>query len=345
VLQLQGHLHQAAEAVREALRLTESQGLGQSPASAILHIALANLLCEWNELQQAQDHLLRGQELSRLGGHHELQRNGGIVLARLRLAQSDPAGALAAISEAEQATAKAEMPLASAELAAYKARIWLVQGELAAATRWAEEAAHRPGQDHGYTRQIEAVTLARVLFAQGKLDQALSQLTACQQAAEESGGLGWAVEIGILRALVQEARGHRAEALADLERALAQAEPEGYVQVFLDEGEPLAVLLRRVASRGVARACAHRLLDALNRTVAKQEQAATPDHFPLVEPLTEREMEVLRLMAAGLSNREIAEELILAMGTVKAHLHNIYGKLDVRGRTQAAARARELRLL
>ena len=200
-------------------------------------------------------------------------------------------------------------------------------------------------QDHGYTRQIEAVTLARVLFAQGKLDQALSQLTACQQAAEESGGLGWAVEIGILRALVQEARGHRAEALADLERALAQAEPEGYVQVFLDEGEPLAVLLRRVASRGVARACAHRLLDALNRTVAKQEQAATPDHFPLVEPLTEREMEVLRLMAAGLSNREIAEELILAMGTVKAHLHNIYGKLDVRGRTQAAARARELRLL
>ncbi len=183
--------------------------MGQSPACAILHIGQAGLLCEWGELQQAQEHLLRGQELARLGGHHELLRNGGIVLARLRLAQGDPGGALAAIQEAEGATARAEMTLASAELAAHKARIWLVQGDLAAAARWAREASQRPGQDRGYTRQLEAITLARVLFAQGKLEQALSQLAACRQAAEESGGLGWGVEIGILEALVLDVQAQR----------------------------------------------------------------------------------------------------------------------------------------
>ncbi len=345
VLQLQGHLHQAAEAVREALQFTAGVGMGPSPASGILHVGLASLLCEWNELPQAQEHLAQGQELARLGGHHENLRNSGIVLARLRLVQGDLAGALAAIREAEKATAAAEMPLASAELAAYKARVWLAQGNLAAAARWAEIAAQRPGQDRGYTRQIEAITLARVLFAQGRLEQALSQLAVCQQETERSGGLGWGVEIGILRALVQEALGHRADALADLERALVQAEPEGYVRLFVDEGEPLAVLLRRTASLGVARPYARRLLDALGQATAKQEPAAAPGPSPLIEPLTEREMEVLHLMAAGLSNREIADELVLAMGTVKAHLHNIYGKLGVRGRAQAAARARELHLL
>jgi LuxR family maltose regulon positive regulatory protein len=153
------------------------------------------------------------------------------------------------------------------------------------------------------------------------------------------------VEIMILRALVSKARGHRAEAVEDLERALAQAEPEGYMQVFLNEGESLAVLLSEVISSGVARDYAHRLLDTLDRLATKPESTATPGSSPLVEPLTEREVEVLRLMAAGLSNREIAAQLVLAIGTVKAHLHNIYGKLGVRGRTQAAARARELSLL
>jgi LuxR family maltose regulon positive regulatory protein len=345
VLQLQGHLHRAAEAIQEALQFTEDQGMGQSPACGILYVAQASLLCEKGELQAAEVQLHQGLEMGRSGGHHEYLRNGGIVLARLRLAQGDAEGALAAITEAEQATAPTEMPLAHAELAAHKARVWLAQGDLAAAARWAEATARRPGQDRGYTRQIEAITLARVLFAQGGLDQAFSQLAACQQAAEESGGLGWAVEIGILSALVQEAQGNRAEALAVLERALVQAEPEGYAQVFVDEEEPMALLLRRAASRGIARAYVHRLLEALARTDTQREPASTLGAPPLIEPLTGREMEVLRLMAAGLSNREIAAELVLAMGTVKAHLHHIYGKLGVRGRTQAAARARELHLL
>jgi LuxR family maltose regulon positive regulatory protein len=345
VLQLQGHLHQAAEAVREALQFTETLGMGRSPASAILHIALANLLCEWNQIQEAQDRLHLGQELAKLGGHHELLRNAGIASARLRWVQGDSDGALAAIQEAERATAKDGMPLASAELAAYKAKVWLAQGNVAAAARWAEQAAHRPGQDRGYTRQIEGVIRARVLLAHGWMEQAVGQLAACQQAAEQSGGLGWAVEIAILSALVHDALGQRADALVDLQRALAQAEPEGYVQVFLEEGEPLAALLRQAASLGSARAYARQLLGAMDGMASKHQPTAALTPSPLVEPLTERELEVLRLMAAGLSNREIADELVLALGTVKAHLHNVYGKLGVRRRTEAAARARELRLL
>jgi LuxR family maltose regulon positive regulatory protein len=308
-------------------------------------VALGHLLCEGNELGRAEEHLLRGQELARAGGHHESLRNTGVALARLRLAQGDAAGALAALLEAEQALARAEMPLASAELAAYKARAWIAQGDLAAAGRWAAEAAQRPGEDRGYTRQIEAVTLARVLLAQGQQGQALDQLAACQEAADESGGRGWAVEIGILRALAQEARGNRAGALTALGSALVQAEPEGYVQVFLDEGEPLAALLRRAAALGASPQFVARLLDAMARPARAQGPAAAADASALVEPLTEREIEVLRLMATGLSNREIAAELVVAMGTVKAHLHNVYGKLGVRTRGRAAARARELGLL
>jgi LuxR family maltose regulon positive regulatory protein len=355
LLQLQGRLRQAAQVVQEAMQFAHARGEAESPAYGILHVALAGLLCERGKLREAEDHLLRGLEMSRLGGHHDYLRNGAIVLARLRLAQRDPAGALEAIQEAEQLAPRGEMPLPRAELAAYKARVWIAQGNLAAAARWAEDAARRPGQDRGYTRQIEALTRARVLVARGDLDQALDQLASCRQRARESGARGWDIEIGVLTALVQDALGHRAEALAELGRALARAEPEGYVQLFADEGAPMAALLtaflgaqsigRPSDSVAVSRRYVRRLLHALGAAAAEQAPGTEPRPSPLIEPLTPRETEVLRLMAAGLSNRQIAEELIVAIGTVKAHLHHIYGKLGVRSRTEAAARARELHLL
>ena len=354
MLTLLGRLGQADQVVRKALQLANAQELAQSPACGILHVALASVSRERNDLEKAEAHLGQGLILSRQGGHHDCVRNGALLMARLRLAEGHPEGALEAIQEAEQAIAAAQMPLASAELAAWQSQVWIAQGNLSAAARWAEEAVHRPGQDRGYTRQIEALTRARVLRAQGKLDQALDQLTLCQQMADETGAWGWAIEIGIIRALVYGALGNRAEALADLGRALARAEPEGYVQVFVDEGRPMAALLnefldaqsrgRRADLPNVSQEFVCRLLDALDQTTAGQEPAATSDPS-LIEPLTERELEVLRLMATGLSNQEIADELVVALGTVKAHLHNIYGKLSVRGRTQAAARARELNLL
>jgi LuxR family maltose regulon positive regulatory protein len=355
LLQHQGRPQRAMVVVQEAMAFMDARGAAESPAYGVLHVALASLLCERGQLQAAEDHLLRGLNLSQVGGHHSSLRNAALVRARLRLAQGDAPGALEAIHDAELLTPGAEMPLPSAQLAAHKARIWLAQGNLSAAARWADEAARRPGQDSGYTRQIEATVCARVLLAQGKLEEARVQLAASRQLAEERGSRGWAVEIGILSALAEESRGNRVEALLHLRRALTQAEPERYVQRFVDEGPPMATLLAaiRSAQRGADRSespgispeSVQQLLDALGRKAADQEPAAGPGPSPLVEPLTSREEEVLRLMAAGLSNREIAEELIVAVGTVKAHLHHIYGKLGVGRRTEAAARARELQLL
>jgi LuxR family maltose regulon positive regulatory protein len=293
--------------------------------------------------------------MSRLGGHHDSVRNAYILFARLKLAQGDPAGALQAIENAEQLAPRGDLPLPRAELAACKARVWVARGNLAAAAGWAERAARRPGPDRGYTRQIEALARARVLLARGDLDQALDQLASCRQRARESGARGWAIEIGVLAALVQDALGRRAEAVAELGRALALAEPEGYVQLFVDEGAPMAALMtaflgapsvgRPSDSPAASRQYVRRLLHALGAATGEQAPSAQPRSSPLIEPLTARETEVLRLMAVGLSNREIAEELIVAIGTVKAHLHHIYGKLGVRSRTEAAARGRELHLL
>ncbi len=136
--------------------------------------------------------------------------------------------------------------------------------------------------------------------------------------------------------------------MAALERALTMAEPEGYVRTFVDEGAPMAALLRRAASRGVAPVYVSKLLDALDAEAPMRRGPigpASPTARPLEEPLSEREREVLRLIAAGLSNRDIAQELVLATGTVRKHINNIFGKLNVRSRTQAAAQARELGLL
>ena len=133
-----------------------------------------------------------------------------------------------------------------------------------------------------------------------------------------------------------------------LERALSLAEPEGYVRTFVDEGAPMAALLRRAASRGVAPAYVSKLLDALDAeadTKSMPADSTSPVAQRLEEPLSERELEVLRLVASGLSNREVAQELVLATGTIKKHINNIFTKLNVRSRTQAAAQARELGLL
>jgi LuxR family maltose regulon positive regulatory protein len=204
-------------------------------------------------------------------------------------------------------------------------------------------------------REYEQITLARVAIGQGRPDKALEVLEPLLQAGERMGRVKRVIEILMLQALALHARGDGEGALAALHRALTLAEPGGYVRLFADEGEPLAALLRQAATRGIAVEYVGKLLAAFD---AERPGATVPDLAPpraleptppppetLVEPLSERELEVLRLIAIGLSNREIAEELVVAVSTVKWHINNVYGKLDVRSRTQAVARARELEIL
>ena len=248
VLLLLGRLRAAEAACREALRFIAEQGMARLPAAGILHVAMAEVLLERNELEAAEDHLAQGHELGRRSGRLDAVRNAAPALVRLRLARGDARGALAAVAEAEAALGEPPPPLARAELLALKARILTRQGSLAEAAHCADEAARLAGQDRGQTGARIALAAARVHVAASQPREAVTLLTRALTAAEEDGRLGLALELRILRSLALWRQGAARAAEADLQAALALAEPEGYVRVFVDEGEPLAELLRKLAT-------------------------------------------------------------------------------------------------
>ncbi len=212
---------------------------------------------------------------------------------------------------------------------------------------WVRERGLSVDDDLNIMREFEHITLARVLIARYRsarddvgLDGAMRLLERLLSAAEEGGRPGSVIEILVLQALAHQARGALAPALAPLERALSLAEPEGYVRLFVDEGPPLAGLLHEAIARGTAPDNARQVLAAFSPAGPEQSHRSTG-----VESLSERELEVLRHIAAGLTNQEIADRLYLSLYTVKAHARSIYDKLDAHSRTQAVARARDLGVL
>jgi LuxR family maltose regulon positive regulatory protein len=245
----------------------------------------------------------------------------------------------------------------------YQVQIWIAGGDLEAAARWGEERGLRG--DAGFDelekwttgaplplgRAIEYRTLAEVYIAQDRPDAALQVLDPILRGADAAGWTAFVLQSLTLQALALQGQGDTSQAISALKQALALAEPAGFVRVFLDQGQPMARLLQKAASRGIAPEHTAKLLEAFEPET-KNEGRRTQEALPpagvrpgLIEPLSERELEVLRLIAAGLSNREIAQELVVAISTVKTHINNIYRKLDVSKRTQAVARARELELL
>ncbi len=354
-LRLLGRLRAADEACREALRFVEEQGMARVPAAGILHVAMAEVLLEQNELEAAEGELAQGAELGRRSGRMDGAKNAVPARARLRLARGDASGALAAIGEAEAALGEPPPPLALAELLALKAKVLARQGRLGEAAQRAEEAVRLAGRDRGQTGEMAALAACRARAAQSEPDEAVAQLSRSLAAAEGAGRWGAAIELRILRSLALARQGERRAAEAELERALALAEPEGYVRTLIDEGEPLAHLLRGLAARprrtagsgGCSAGYLTTLLAAFGAPGGSLPSTGLhpPGRSPLVEPLSERELEVLRLMADGLTNEQIAGRLIIALGTAKAHVHNISGKLGAQNRAHAVARAKELGLL
>jgi LuxR family maltose regulon positive regulatory protein len=350
---MQGQLHKAAVTCRDALALSSDWGGRRLPVAGYAHVRLSVVLRQWNDLPAALHHARAGIHLAEPWGWAEVLVGGYLNLAQALEAMGDRDGAFQAAQRAGQ-IAHGVSPWFEASAAALEARLWLAHGEVAAAYRWATQASSLDtGDEPGFQYEFVYLTLARACIAQGKrdpsrLDKALGWLTRLLGAAEAAGAMGYGIEILILQAMALQAQGQVDPALAALERALSLAEPEGYVRIFIDEGEPMGDLLRQAAARGIARGIAmdyvRTLLEAL-QSDARVSAASSAVHPMLVEPLTERELEVLRLLVVGLPNKEISRTLVIAPGTVKQHLKHVYGKLGVHNRTEAANRARDLGLV
>jgi LuxR family maltose regulon positive regulatory protein len=346
----QGRLGAALQTCQEALEL--AVGAGLHVAAGVAHVGLAGILREQNELDAALEHATEGVALCRQLGYAQQLVTSLTVLAWIRQARGDQAGALEAIGEAERLVPNPNLPVdINSPLAVQRARLLLAQGKVDDAARWIAGRGLGVEDEPSYLREREYLVLARVLLASEacKPEQAhmlLERLLAAAEAARRTGSL---IEILALEALALQAKGKKERAVSTLAQALALAEPEGYVRTFVDEGLPMAELL--------SEALEVRQRDSLNPSVpahylrkvlAALEQGVPSATLPgteLPEPLSERELEVLVLLAAGRSNRQIASELFVALSTVKTHIKNIYGKLDVRNRAQAVSRAKELNLI
>jgi LuxR family maltose regulon positive regulatory protein len=356
---LQGRLHAASDYYDQALEAaTDAQGRHR-PIACVPLVGLGELQREWNDLEAASRHLTESIELSRGCGEIWVL-SGHIVLAYVRQAQGDARAARAALQTAQQIAVRFDaMQADDLKVAMNEARLSIVQGRLGAAEQWVRErgVAGRtndqrekegaPGIFSAAIPLFEAMILARLRLAQGQPQEALKALEPMVDRTESAGWMRYLVEAFLLQALAYYAQGDLRQALAVLERALVLAEPAGYVRLIVEEGEPMATLLRHAATHGIATEYVARLLTAFEPSARCQDApdvTALPTQ-PLIEPLTERELDVLRLLKTHLSSTQIADELYIAPSTVRSHTKSIYGKLNVHSRSDAVQRAEELGLL
>ena len=356
--QAQGQLRQAAETYQRAIHLSSDAYGRPLVIACILLCGLGKLLREWDELDESERLLRESIELARLGDNAGEEINAHVALALTLQARRDAKGAEDALGAARQIAHETRHKEFIRSVNTAEARLWLMNGRVDLAGRWVVKSGLRADDRFDYLDQVEYATLVRAHIAQGRqrpdeqpLIQAQQLLDWLLQIAQSTGRAGHTIEIRVLQAMALQAKGDLSAARVALESALALAEPEGHVRTFVDEGKPMKALLMRLEiSDTRLRVYRDRLLAAFTAQ-STFESTATSTENPqlkiqsLVEPLSEREIEVLHLVAAGQSNNEIAASLIVSPGTVKKHLNNVFGKLQVSSRTQAVARARNLGLI
>jgi LuxR family maltose regulon positive regulatory protein len=352
-LALRGQLDKATSLCQQGLELATKRHWLATYAGVLVEVALADLLREQNQLDTAAQHLTQSLDRAIQNRQPGLMM-GYITLARVRQAQGDFQGAWAAIRAAKRCQPWLWSTILSVETC--KARLYLAEGNLEGAIAWAQsrrlsiegELHYSATEQFPRASELDYLTYARVLLVQGQqqsspsyLRDALRLLTRLQDFARAGGRTTRVMETLLLQALVLQAQRDVEQSLNALNQALNIPRQGNYVRLFLDEGKPMAALLQTAAAKNIHPDEAKRLL----RIFDSVQENIMASHQPLIEPLSDRELEVLQYLATGMSNQAIADQLFVSLAAVKWHARNIYGKLQVNNRTQAVARARELGLL
>ena len=357
----QGRLREADELLQKAGRLCREPGGQYLGVVGLIDVETAALLCEWNDADAALIRLKRGLDYLSWWGKTDDFCLAYITLSRIQLVLGNRTDAADAIEKATQLIQTCGVfSEARNAVEAAQVKMWLAQGDRSSVDRLVTILEQRlgPHAPFRYEDELTQMTQARVFIAQNKIDKAMRLLSCLEESAQSGARQGRLIEIMILKALALQKIGNNAQADLALTKSLILAEPSNYVRIFLDEGQPMHMLLAQWlehASIKAPRGYASHLLsqfDAEPHVVTAAQAKAAPMRDSsaswgqaLVEPLSQRELEVLHLMALGKTNQEIAGQLVVAPGTVKAHTASIYRKLGVTNRTEAAARARQLGIL
>lgn len=354
LLVIQGQLGQAVEACQEMLEASSSinpRDKQQALSSDMARAIMGHVLYEQNKLADAEMYVRKGIQQAKRGGHFQWLVFGQLLLSRILQARGDANGANKSLQAATDSTLMNLQRRFHAELTACQVQLWLAQDDLDTAFRWVQESNLSAEIELSPQNEFELISLARVLVAQGRaesdgttLAKALRLTNRLTLSAESAGRMGHLIDLLILQALALDAQGDLDRALSSLERAIGLAEPQGFVRIFLDHGDPIEHLLKEATRHDIATEHARKLLDLIDTNTRPDG----PNHSPsslLVDPLSDREMEVLYLMARDLSYNEIADQIMVSLNTVRTHVKNIYSKLMVHRRSQAIAKARQLHLL
>lgn len=341
---IQGRLHTAESMCRRFLAPIREGGARFIYTAGSMQIDLGEALYEWNRLEEAESHIRNGLSDNEPWRNIMTDGFGLTALARVLQAKGDFTGALQIVEKLENRLKELPRPREfEEELRTLRVRVQLAAGNLQDPIQWADRIER--STDYELHRECYRLTLARIRLAQGRYAEVTKMVAGLLPQLSTRSRISRQLEADLLQAAAAAGQQRLAEALQRIDAALALAEPEGYIRTFLDTGEPARELLQAyLRSPAAARKLyAQKILDAFSN--ARPAATGKNRESGLIEPLTERELEVLRLIAEGRTNREIAGLLIVSPGTVKAHTAGIYRKLDVANRTEAAARARELGIL
>jgi LuxR family maltose regulon positive regulatory protein len=357
VLQAEGKLHQAAEQYEQILQLALDLGIPNAPVTGYALIGLGRVWCEWNDVEAADRNVRNGIEYGKKANIQDIVLRGYLVQARIYQAWGNIESALISLENAEPAARQMGMVEINDWIQALRVQLWMARGKTEEAIHWASSYS---GELNDTIYPSIAIALAKAWLHQGQPEKALKLLDHALHSAQAVGRLGNATQILAVKACMQKKQGDLKNAIATLSAALSFAATEGYTRIFLDEGETMRLLTADVKTSLEHQPpgtipdpqkqifnYAHRLLIAFSSssisrsrdTIGRSFQASIP------EPLSERELVVLRLMAAGLSNRDIADRDVVSINTVKTQVKSIYGKLGAHNRADAIAAAQNLGLI